>query len=419
MGGAVANYQVGDARLHNIRKTVTKSGHLMRQLYSASKHILKSLFNRIKIGLRIQIALLGLTGVALVGPACLVGLRSAADAERRSEASVALRFDVVQLSADYLQAGLIAHEFLRTSDQKLIAKHEAAVAAAKRRLQDIEQRLGQTDGDEAAKQSAALLAGLNLYLTRFQNLLSAKRVLGLTDQDGLQGKLRDATRRLEARLAEIDDPRLSVLMLTMRRLEKEFIQKGREKDGDELIERASDFAAALTKSDLAADDKKDIAALIGGYKSSFLAFMVSQQSLNEEIDDFASVFARNRPTLDALVASAETRYRAAQASAAEVRDLLDWIIGGWWGSASPARWRGPRRRCSGWPPAISRRCCPGWSAATKSARWPARSKPSRPLLSRRRGKRPTPRSRSSGSSPSGAKPTCTPSPTASRSRSAR
>lgn len=328
MGGAVANYQVGDARLHNIRKTVTKSGHLMRQLYSASKHILKSLFNRIKIGLRIQIALLGLTGVALVGPACLVGLRSAADAERRSEASVALRFDVVQLSADYLQAGLIAHEFLRTSDQKLIAKHEAAVAAAKRRLQDIEQRLGQTDGDEAAKQSAALLAGLNLYLTRFQNLLSAKRVLGLTDQDGLQGKLRDATRRLEARLAEIDDPRLSVLMLTMRRLEKEFIQKGREKDGDELIERASDFAAALTKSDLAADDKKDIAALIGGYKSSFLAFMVSQQSLNEEIDDFASVFARNRPTLDALVASAETRYRAAQASAAEVRDLLDWIIGG-------------------------------------------------------------------------------------------
>ncbi|MGX7745064.1 methyl-accepting chemotaxis protein [Rhodopseudomonas parapalustris] len=300
----------------------------MRQLHSASKRLLKSPFNRIKIGLRIQIALLGLIGVALVGAACLVGLRSAADAERRSDASVALRFDVMQLSSDYLQAGLIAHEFLRTSDEKLIAKHDAVAASAKSRLQDIERRLGQSDGDEATKQSTALLAGLNLYLTRFQNLLSAKHVLGLTEQDGLQGRLRDATKRLEAKLAEIDDPRLSVLMLTMRRLEKEFIQKGREKDGDALIERASDFAAALTKSDLAPDRAKELTALIGGYKSSFLAFMVSQQSLNEEIDDFASVFARNRPTLDALVASAETRYRASQASAAEVQSLLNWIVGG-------------------------------------------------------------------------------------------
>ncbi|AVT75891.1 chemotaxis protein [Rhodopseudomonas palustris] len=300
----------------------------MRQLYSASKHVLKSPFNRIKIGLRFKIAVLGLIGVALVGSACLLGLREAAEAERRSEASVALRFDVMQLSADYLQAGLIANEFLRTSDDKLIAKHEAVATAAKHRLQDIEQRLGRTDSDAAAKQSTALLTGLNLYLTRFQNLLSAKRVLGLTEQDGLQGKLREATRRLEAKLAEIDDPRLSVLMLTMRRLEKDFIQKGREKDGDDLIERASDFAGALAKSDLAADQKKELTTLIGGYKSSFLAFMVSQQSLNEEIEDFGSVFARTRPTLDALMTSAEARYRASQSSAAQVRKLLNWIIGG-------------------------------------------------------------------------------------------
>ncbi|WP_234832230.1 hypothetical protein [Rhodopseudomonas palustris] len=373
--------------------------------------------------------MLGLIGVALVGSACLLGLREAADADRRSEASVALRFDVVQLSADYLQAGLIANEFLRTSNDKLIAKHEAVATAAKRRLQDIELRLGQPESDKAAKQSTALLTGLNLYLTRFQNLLSAKRVIGLTEHDGLQGKLRDATRRLEAKLAEIEDPRLSVLMLTMRRLEKDFILKGREKDGDDLIERASDFAGALAKSDLAADQEKELTALIGGYKSSFLAFMVSQQSLNEEIEDFGSVFARNRPTLDALITSAEARYRASQASAAQVRNLLNWIIGGvTLGVAALALLVGQRIAGSvtRTTAAMQRLAAgdfetvlPGLERPTRLARWRALSKPLRQRRSARRAKRPKPRSRSSRSRPSTAGPTCTSWPTASRSRSAR
>ncbi|WP_444769524.1 methyl-accepting chemotaxis protein [Rhodopseudomonas sp. NSM] len=289
---------------------------------------MKSLFGRIRIGLRIQIALLGLTGVALVGTACLVGLRYAAQSEQQSEASVMLRFNVMQLSSDYLQAGLIANDFLRRSDEKLIAQHDVVAGAARQRLQEIERSLSEAAGDEAAKQSAALLTGLNLYLTRFQNLMSAKRVLGLTEAEGLQGRLRDATRNIEAALAEVDDPRLSVLMLTMRRLEKDFIQKGSEKYGDDLIERASDFADTLKAGALPADRKKELATLIAAYKSSFLAFMVSQQSLNEEIEDFASVFARNRPTLDALIRTAEQRYQASQASAVRVKALLEWIVGG-------------------------------------------------------------------------------------------
>ena len=56
-----------------------------------------------------------------------------------------------------------------------------------------------------------------MYATRFNNVVSAQRLIGLNENQGLQGKLRDAVHTVEKRLAEFDQPRLAVLMLMMRR----------------------------------------------------------------------------------------------------------------------------------------------------------------------------------------------------------
>jgi methyl-accepting chemotaxis protein len=283
---------------------------------------------RLRIGLRIQIALLGILGVLLTGAICLAGLNLAASAQVESDRSVNLRQDVVGLSTNYLEAGQIATEFLRKHDEKQIDRHAGVLDAALAHLRAIETFVDQLPDGDPLKQDSALRSGLNLYKTRFQNLVAMQRALGLNENQGFQGKLRDAVRNVENKLAEFDQPRLANLMLMMRRLEKDFMLRGDEKYGDEFTRRQSEFADALKVSGLPDAVRDEISSLMKAYRESFTRYMVTQSSLNDEVDDFATVFQRNRPALDALVKAADERYRLSEAHATKLRQYLIWIIAG-------------------------------------------------------------------------------------------
>jgi methyl-accepting chemotaxis protein len=142
-----------------------------------------------RIGLKTQIALLGIIGVLFMGAICLVGLNYVAGAQLESDQSVKLRQHLVGLSANYLEAGQIANEFLRKHAEKLIDKHAVVMETALGHLSEIETFVDKLPEGNPFKQTSALRSGLNLYQTRFQNLTSIRRVLGLNENQGLQGKL--------------------------------------------------------------------------------------------------------------------------------------------------------------------------------------------------------------------------------------
>jgi methyl-accepting chemotaxis protein len=281
---------------------------------------------RIRLGLRIQIALLAIVGILLTGLICLGGLYLDARAQAESDQMISLRQDVVGLSANYLEAGQIAHEFLRKHDEKLVGRHAGIVEAALAHLSAIEAFVDKLPDGDTLKQSSALRSGLNLYQTRFNNIVSMQRSLGLNENQGLQGKLRTAVHQAEGKLADLDQPRLINLLLMMRRHEKDFIIRGDEKYGDDFDKRRSEFADALKGSDLPEPVRNEVSTLMKAYGESFAGYMVTQSSLNEEVADFATVFQRNRPTLDILVKAAGDRYRASQAHAAELRQIMIWTI---------------------------------------------------------------------------------------------
>jgi methyl-accepting chemotaxis protein len=280
-----------------------------------------------RIGLKIQIALLGILGVLFTGAICLVGLNLAAMTQLESDQSVNLRLHVLGLSANYLEARQIATEFLRKNDEKLIDKHAGVMETALGHLYEIENFVEKLEDGDPLKQISALRSGLNLYQTRFHNLVSIQRVLGLKENQGLQGKLRLAVHQIESKLAELNQPRLSILMLTMRSHEKDFMLRGDEKYGDEFSKRRSEFGDALAASGLPVGAQSELSSLMKYYNDSFVAFMVTQSSLNDEVDDFATVFQRNRPTLDALVKAANVRYQLSEARASRLRQSLVWMIG--------------------------------------------------------------------------------------------
>jgi methyl-accepting chemotaxis protein len=277
--------------------------------------------------LRAQIAALGVGGVALIGSIYLVGLRFEAEAQRSADESSALATLIANATQGFLEARQLATEFLQKRDEKSIARHDQLMTQLAETLDKVQELVAPLQDDDPLKRAEALRSGINMYKTRFHNVVAAQRLLGLNENEGLQGKLRAAVHVVEKRLADFDQPRMSVLMLMMRRHEKDFMLRGDEKYGGELRKRVQEFAPALAATDLPQATKAEIKGLIDSYQSSFMAFMIGQSTLNEEADDLVAIYGRIRPLLVEVRAAAEERYGQAQAASAALRQNMLWLIG--------------------------------------------------------------------------------------------
>lgn len=278
------------------------------------------------LGLRTQILLLGVAGVVVVGAIYLVGLQIEDRSQRIAERFAALEAMTAKVSEGLLQAREVATEFLRKPDLKKIAAHDELVKEAVNQLSDIEAIASELPEGDPLRQSLSFRAVITSYTTRFSNVASAQKLIGLNENDGLQGKLRSAVHSVETKLKTFDQPRLAILMLMMRRHEKDFMLRNDEKYGDELGKRAGEFLTELSRSDLPEASKAEIVKLVQSYKASFLAFMAGQSTLTEEAEDLAQIYDRLRPALTAVRKSSDERLKTVKAELAGVQRAVFWSI---------------------------------------------------------------------------------------------
>jgi methyl-accepting chemotaxis protein len=281
---------------------------------------------RIDLGLRSQIMLLGMAGVAVIGAIYLVGLRIEQQSQRTADEFGAFASLTAKVSDGLLQAREIATEFLQKPEDKKIAAHNEIVAAAVGRLPDIESLAAALPENDPIRQASSFRVIINSYTTRFSNVVSAQKVIGFNENDGLQGKLRTAVHVVEEKLNKYDQPRLAVLMLMMRRHEKDFMLRGSEKYEDEFRKRVDEFSVELKQADLPADVKADITRLVDLYRSGFLAFTAGQSSLTDEAADLTQIYDRLRPTLSAVRKATDERLEAVKSDLAIVRHYVFWSI---------------------------------------------------------------------------------------------
>ncbi|WP_271623466.1 hypothetical protein [Bradyrhizobium sp. CCBAU 11430] len=203
-----------------------------------------------RIGLREQMAVLGISGVLVTGVICAAALHYASIVQREASASNELKARVVSLSQSFLESGQIATEFLRKPSEMSVETHADLVDRQLEELGRVEKLIGELPEDDPLRQAASLRPVINLYATRFGNVVAAQRNLGFNENEGFQGKLRTAVHAVEERLSQVNQPRLMILMLMMRRHEKDFILRGEEKYGDQLSAREMEFEAELAQATL-------------------------------------------------------------------------------------------------------------------------------------------------------------------------
>ena len=276
-------------------------------------------FGRLHLGLRGQILLLGVAGVLVVGAIYLAGLQVEERSQREAERFAALEGLTAKVSENLLQARETATQFMQKPTDKKVASHDETVKTAIGRLGEIE-AIAQTlpEGDPL-RQALTFRPVIGSYTTRFNNVVSAQKLIGFNENDGLQGKLRAAVHSVETKLKTFDQPRLAVLMLMMRRHEKDFMLRGDEKYGDELTKRAGEFKTELSKAELPDEARAEILKLMETYKTSFLAYMAGQSTLIEETTDLAQIYDRLRPALNAVRKAADERLVAVKAELEQVR----------------------------------------------------------------------------------------------------
>ena len=275
------------------------------------------LAGRIHFNLRSQILMLGLTGVAAIGTIYLISLQVEAKSERAAEEFGSLALLTAKVSEGILQGRELATEFLQKPDDKKVATHTEILKVTIGHLTDIVHLAESLPEGDPLRRVNSFRAAINNYTTRFSNVVSAQKLIGFNENDGLQGKLRTAVHTVEGQLKKYDQPRLGNLMLTMRRHEKDFMLRGDEKYGDELRKRADEFSIELAKADVPAESKAEIIRLVDIYKTSFLAFMAGQSTL--EAADLAQIYDRFKPTLIAVRNAADERLASVKAELASVK----------------------------------------------------------------------------------------------------
>jgi methyl-accepting chemotaxis protein len=211
-------------------------------------------------------------------------------------------------------------------DDTLIARRKAVLDEAVGRL---DHTLSSLDpADPLAGNIKGLKVGIAAYSTEFTNLVALEHTLGQTEDQGLQGQLRGTIHGVEDRLAAFDQPRLQVLMLMMRRHEKDFMLRLNEKYADDFKKRVDEFDAALKASSLDQPTKDDLDQKVASYQRAFLAYVEGRGELEDEVHDVETAYENLQPVIARVNKAADDRYVTAQSAIARSRaETGAWLIG--------------------------------------------------------------------------------------------
>ena len=212
---------------------------------------------------------LGMGSMTVVVLACgAMGWVSAGQMEQGTSAML----DGPVAEASHCDAALVALLEARRNEKdfllRLDEKYRGGVAKSVASLRDALTAAGEASHSEERKQRLA--SGLELasqYEAAFDGLAGLRVQRGLTHEEGLQGSLRTVVHNVEAQLKSAA-PELQVLLLTLRRHEKDYLLRGDAKYIAKLGETVAAFDAAAVELGVDAAQRAAWGEALAGYRAA-------------------------------------------------------------------------------------------------------------------------------------------------------
>jgi len=233
------------------------------------------------------------------------------EAEFRQEAKDLLG----EISYDFLNARRAEKDFITRRADKYIQAHVEASADIIPYLE----KLRHYSPDAKSQANIDSIEGsFNAYLEEFAKVTKAWKEFGLTEKVGLRGSLRKSVHEVEAKLKEFDEPRLLVTMLMMRRHEKDFFLRVKNKYLGRMDKRLAEFRAQLASSTIPVAAQADILVKMAAYHKDFKAAAKVRLELPMRIKKLGALFGATEPPLAALNTQTAELHKAANAAAISI-----------------------------------------------------------------------------------------------------
>lgn len=238
-----------------------------------------------------------LAGSAVFGLIAVLMAYLISDASTERSRENAQRFNDInlmerELETESLQLRRHEKDFLLLLDLSYREKYDATM----QRVLGLLTRLEELDHDGDMRASLdALGQVLPAHQQQFRKVIAGKRDIGLDEKVGLQGALRSSVHEIEDILKEHKDDTLQILMLMMRRHEKDFIMRLAPKYVDRVDARDGEFRARLAQVAFPDDVKAAISEKLAAYVGAFKQYASARLENEAEIKVLNNIYADTLP----------------------------------------------------------------------------------------------------------------------------
>lgn len=274
--------------------------------------------------LRAMIIGLGMLGVAAALAIAAIGYRSmqAVDVlQARTTLNAAAEERAAKLATQLLLARRAEKDFIIRRDTRYVAANAKALEQAAAIFASMRKEVVVLD-PALVETIDRIEPHLGAYRKAFEGLVNAEIKLGLDHNSGLQGALRKAVQDAEAIVREADNAQLTVLILMMRRHEKDFMLRDDPRYREDLAKRVEEFQRALASiSDPA--KAKTLTEKVAVYKASFDIYVTERLEARKRTAELSGAYAQVEPLLAALDKRIDELAEQARAEIAEQRVQQD------------------------------------------------------------------------------------------------
>ncbi|MBC7952932.1 MAG: HAMP domain-containing protein [Rhodospirillaceae bacterium] len=275
--------------------------------------------------LKVQIgAIVGVAILAFAAIAATIAISSSAQTRLTEEAARAqgLKEDVGAIAFSLLDGRRREKDFLARRSDDLVAAHGKSLKQVALHLDAVEAAAMDTED------ATSIRASTKAYADTFAQLVEIQRAIGYSENDGLMGSLRASVHQVETALKAHEELKLSVLMLQMRRHEKDFLARRDAKYQTDMKTRAGEFARALETSALPAATRDEVTDKMAAYHRDFDAVVDAVLRLAAATGKLSDLYAQAEPKVENMARLADDQARAAAEEKARVDTLAQRAIAG-------------------------------------------------------------------------------------------
>ncbi|NIY77392.1 HAMP domain-containing protein [Thalassospira sp. HF15] len=247
-----------------------------------------------------QISLIG--GMALlifivVGTVQFIAEQQRQSAEEVAESALGNKLIADAVSREFLNARRREKDFLLRMDEKYVSQHDSVVEDVNAGLEQLEQAPELEAFDAQLQEIATAFAN---YDAKFAVVVGLQREIGLNEEEGLLGRLRKSVHNVEEALKKYKADNLTVIMLMMRRHEKDFLARLDPKYVGRIDDRLAEFGPALAASSIPAAEQEKITNLMKSYVADFKALSEKILQRESELGFLSDYYAQAEPILDEI-----------------------------------------------------------------------------------------------------------------------